>query len=308
MNSGIYWSVFKNIEREVVHLSNQIHFDDEQLDIYSVKITELLIRTCVEVESISKDLYYILGGPKSNNNDLFFDTDCIQLLESNWKLSSKKVFISSSNFYFQLDKNKILIPLKKANKRGSSSSDWLKAYQAVKHNRSKNLKKGNLKHLIRALAGLFLLNLYYRNLTFNLEKDASGVNFEQNIGSEIFSIKTHSNTSININGTYQKNDDFDECTYLIVPTEETRLVVQNTLIDLNNKAQENFKENVSKTILEELKNIKINSETDLNEKVKEIAKKFETENFRNLAQRNGGMLSKAFKNLEYKAILNTNQF
>lgn len=253
-------------------------------------------------------MYYILGGTKSNNNDLFFDTDCIQLLESNWKLGSKKVFISSSNFYFQLDKNKILIPLKKANKRGSSSSDWLKAYQAVKHNRSENLKKGNLKHLIRALAGLFLLNLYYRNLTFNLEKDASGVNFEQNIGSEIFSIKTHSNTSININGTYQKNDDFDECTYLIVPTEETRIVVQNTLIDLNNKAQENFKENVSKTILEELKNIKINSETDLHEKVKAIAKKFETENFRNLAQRNGGMLSKAFKNLEYKAILNTNQF
>ncbi|WP_418499073.1 hypothetical protein [Flagellimonas sp.] len=308
MNSNIYWSIFKNIEREVVHLSNQVHFDDDQLKIYSVKIAELLIRTCVELESISKDLYLLYGGVKPNNNELYFDTDCIQHLESKWKLSCKKVFVASSNFYFELDENKILLPLNKANKRGTSSCDWLRAYQAVKHNRSKNFKKGNLKHLLKALAGLFLLNIYYRNLSFNLDKDASGGTFEENIGSEIFAIKTHSNPSINIQGTYQKKDDFDECTYLIIPTEETKIVAQNALVSLNNKAQEEYEKNVGKKVVEELNKIEITPDFNLEEKAIEIAKKFRTENLEVLAKRNGNMISKAFKDLKYKAILNVNQF
>lgn len=32
-----YWSVYKNLEKEIVELSNLVHFDDNQLSIYSVK-------------------------------------------------------------------------------------------------------------------------------------------------------------------------------------------------------------------------------------------------------------------------------
>ena len=74
MNNNLYWPIFKNLENELVKLSNDIHFDDDQLKIYSIKITELLIRTVVEVESISKELYFLNGGTKANDNELFFDT------------------------------------------------------------------------------------------------------------------------------------------------------------------------------------------------------------------------------------------
>jgi len=81
MSKNLYWSVFKNLEKEIITLSNQIHFDDKQLKIYSIKISELLIRTVVEIESISKELYFINGGSKPDDNKLYFDTDCIALLE-----------------------------------------------------------------------------------------------------------------------------------------------------------------------------------------------------------------------------------
>lgn len=141
--TNLYWPIYKKIEKEIVELSNHIHFDDNQLSVYSVKIVELLIRCVVEIEAISKDLYLKNGGAIPTGRVLYYDTDCLNLLEGIWELSKKQVIVSSANFYFQDNNNKILYPLRKANKRSTSGADWAKAYQAVKHNRSLNLSKGN---------------------------------------------------------------------------------------------------------------------------------------------------------------------
>lgn len=90
--TNLYWSIFKNLEKEVISLSEFVHFDDNQLSIYSAKIAELLIRCSVEIESISKDLYFRLGGTIPTDRDLYFDTDCLQLLEDNWLLSKRRLF------------------------------------------------------------------------------------------------------------------------------------------------------------------------------------------------------------------------
>lgn len=189
--TNLYWSVYKNLEKEVSELSNQVHFDDNQLSIYSVKISELLIRCCVEIESISKDLYFRLGGELPADGDLYFDTHCLQLLEENWLLSKKKVILSASDFHFQNEENKIFAPLYKANRRGTSGADWKKAYQAVKHNRVGNLSKGNIKNLLRALASLYILNIYFKDELYNFEKDSKATNFPIDLGSNLFAIKLH---------------------------------------------------------------------------------------------------------------------
>ena len=59
---NLYWLVYKNLEKELLVLSNQIHFDDHQLTVYSVKISDLLIRCSVEIESLAKDLFLANGG------------------------------------------------------------------------------------------------------------------------------------------------------------------------------------------------------------------------------------------------------
>ena len=34
--TNLYWPIYKKIEKEIVELSNHIHFDDNQLSVYSV--------------------------------------------------------------------------------------------------------------------------------------------------------------------------------------------------------------------------------------------------------------------------------
>lgn len=90
---NLYWSIYKNLERELIELSNKIHFCDKQDNVYSVHISDLLIRTSVEIEALSKELYKLAGGnmkpldDDGNERDLFFDTDCIQYLDFNWGIT-----------------------------------------------------------------------------------------------------------------------------------------------------------------------------------------------------------------------------
>jgi hypothetical protein len=221
--------------------------------VYSVKISELLIRTVVEIESIVKELYLIVGGAIINNKDLYFDTDCIQLLEEKWILSKKKVFVSAFNFYLSNEVNRILTPFKKANKRGSSSSEWQKAYQAVKHNRVQNLNKGNLKNLINSLAALYLVNVYYKDTIFESISDSTGTNLDASMGSSIYSIKFHQDNGISPNSEYNKMEDFDECTYLIKATDFIRKEFQKSMKLFYDDYNEKFAQN-TKTITEKLAN------------------------------------------------------
>jgi len=94
--------------------------------------------------------------------------------------------------------------LLKANKRGSSSCDWKRAYQEVKHNRTLNLHNGNIKSLLRALGALFILNIYFKDEVFDLGRDGRATNFPINMGSDIFAIKLHTWVHYDSNYNYKK--------------------------------------------------------------------------------------------------------
>lgn len=305
---NFYWAVYKNLEKELIELSNLIHIDDKQLDIYSIKIAELLLRTSVEIESISKALYFENGGSKPDDNKLYFDTDCLDLLETKWKLSKKQVQISAPNFYFTLPENQVLTPLKEANKRGASSSDWQKAYQAIKHNRVTSLPKANLKHLIRAMAALYLLNIYYNDNYYLLEKDSSGVNFDRNIGSTIFSIKLHTNISISDGINYLKNNDFDESTYLLKPTDETRNAVQKELKELKEKINERNQTNLLENIKKQLADTQITHKEEISKMIKSLAENKKQELAEQVVKENAQILKNASEGVRYEAVLNKQQY
>lgn len=308
---NIFWNIYKNIERELIEISNIIHIDDNQLSVYSPKITELLIRTVVEVEAISKELYFKNGGDKANDNQLFFDTDCIDFLENKWLLSKKKVIVSAPNFYFSDEDNRVLTPLKKANKRGSSSSKWLIAYQAVKHNRNNSLLKGNLKNLIEALAGLYVLNIYYKDLVYSLSRDSNGTNFDNSLGSSIFSVDIHKYTDITYDNEkedmpYKKSINYDSSVYIIEPTQKSKddfkeqyslfisnfnkEIVDRKLKKIENciKQEQNIDENKIQEILENIKN-----DTSIEEEL------FQEKRF---------SAFEMFTNIEYQAVVNKQQY
>lgn len=191
-NFNSYWPIYKNLEEETLMLTKYIQFSEDQLNVYSMYIADLIIRIVVEIEALSKELYKIHGGPdvfddNGNIRNLFFDTDCIEYLNNKWGICNRDIIISCTKFNFIDEKYKIFKPLKKSNKRGDKSSKWNKAYQAVKHDRRNNLKKGNIENLIQALGALYILNIYYRDdiIEYGTELTPNNL-FDNRLGSEIF--------------------------------------------------------------------------------------------------------------------------
>ncbi len=231
-NINLFWSVYKNLENELLTLTKYIHFSDKQLTVYSMHIGDLIVRCAIEIEAISKALYEQLGGNMSpvdsdgNNRDLYFDTDCIELLEQQWHLSQKKLSITSISAYFEDEDNLFICPLKKANKRGTSGCKWKQAYQAIKHNRLESLKMATLGNLINALGALYILNLYYKSDVYELNN--SGTNFDDRVGSSFFSVLCYHATGLTM--SYDMDDNniwtsskfgLEESLYVMRYTEES---------------------------------------------------------------------------------------
>lgn len=226
---NLFWPVYKNLEKEFLNLADYIHFSDDQINTYSMHIADLIIRCAIEIEAISKELYYELGGDRlpvnkdGGKRDLYFDTDCLDLLENKWKLGKKQVIVSATTFYFSDETNKILTPLHKANKRGTSGSKWKAAYQAIKHSRIDSLKKATIKNLLNAMGALYILNLYYRDEHFEVKGDFfSNPVFDNSIGSDVFSIFTYNADSVTVSAhmddssiTKNENNDLDRSVYII---------------------------------------------------------------------------------------------
>lgn len=202
--SDIFWQTYLNLEKEVLEVSKYIFFTDEklvnsggstisqacntQLETFSPHIADLLVRCCVQIEAISKELYFDNGGTKARgDNNIFFDEDCLKLIDVKWQTHNKIVMVVAPTFNFTKDENRILKPLREAHKR--QGTYWEKAYQAVKHDRYSSLHKGNVKALIHALAALYLLNLYYRNNSWVTKyQDVSKLDYS--MGSAIFTVKS----------------------------------------------------------------------------------------------------------------------
>ena len=302
--ADLYWSVYKNLERELVGLSEVIHFDDAQLGVYSVKIADLLVRTCVEIESLAKVLYFECGGVEpENEKDLYYDTMCLGLLNDQWKLARKKVSVVHPNMYFSKPENIELTPLHKAHKRGTSGAGWARAYQAVKHNREKNLKSGNIGNFIQALAALFILNVYHRNTEFILGKHPN--DFDPRLNSEIFSVKFAYST-----GYFSKTDssikpDMEDCVYIIKGTDLTRGDLEDALRKLMSEAraetQKTFDDYVGALTQEQKGSI---TDEELEAKFKEI----QNNTFQKIGQRLGREISAASEKVRYEAVLNKSQF
>lgn len=196
---NLYMPVYKRIEDEVISLTSNIFFDDAQLNVYSLTIGDIIIRCAVEIEAISKELYLRLGGVEKpidpetgKERDLYFDTDCIQLIVDKWSIDKKKLRVTHPNIFFS-PQNSVLTPLHKANKRGACK--WKKAYQAIKHNRTKEIKRATLESMMNALGALYILNLYYADESFWFETPMEHRRKYEN-SSQIFSPYTFDATKV----------------------------------------------------------------------------------------------------------------
>lgn len=300
MNYNLYWPIYQNLEKEFLSICEIIHVDDSQLEVYSMKIAELLIRTVVEIESIAKNLYFSNGGSKPDNKDLYFDTDCMALLVNLWDIDKKVVLVSSPNVFVTKEENLILTPLHKSNKRGSSSADWCKAYQAVKHNRVKELKKANIKHFQRALAALYILNLYFKDEKINYIYNGKEHIHDFSFGSKIFSVLKPNNTGVTAVGTFHTGKDFEKHIFVAIPDKEKYKEMVNLLNEQNDTIQ--------RELILELENEIKKGMLKLDQGcISELLKDRHIKIKNNIIQKNGYNLARKMMDLSYTIELNKKQ-
>ncbi len=218
MATNIYWPIFKSIEHETINLSYNIHMDDNQLNVYSAKIMDLILRAAAEIESISKELYKLNGGTKTG--EIKYDNDALVHLNNIWLIDKKEVIISHPNCF---QTTKVILPFVKNETRTGKTYltySWNNAYQNLKHDRANSLHFGSVKYLFDILAALYILNIYYKNEKINLGLDNTGVSFHTNAGSDLFAIILSKEKDGLLDGTYRKNIDFDKAVYFVKMTDD----------------------------------------------------------------------------------------
>lgn len=220
---NFYWPTYKNLEKELLELAKYIHFSDDQLEVYSIYIADLIVRCSIEIESISKELY-IMQKTDSDCEDekrkaLYFDTKCLALLNKKWNIGKKKVAICTPNFHFSKEENIVFSPLKNAEKQGKRSNGWKKAYQALKHDRKNSLKKGTVRNLIHVMAALYILNIYYKDKIISVGNNPDL--FDNRVGSDIFSVLYYRADGVTMTSKIgdfiisNRRDNLEEYTYII---------------------------------------------------------------------------------------------
>lgn len=74
---------------------------NSQLETFSPYIADLLVRCCVQIEAIAKELYFDIGGTKSRGDkDLFFDEDCLKEIDKKWGNQQKSRVSCCTIFQF----------------------------------------------------------------------------------------------------------------------------------------------------------------------------------------------------------------
>ena len=245
---NFHWPVYKNLEKEVIDLSFSVFFDDVQFEYiptngegetkyfrtppYSLKIGDLLVRCCTEVEALIQEMsrdcddeikkipiFDEKKGITINNRALY--------LNDLWNLDKKVIYVSAPSMFFQKEDNLAFAPFCY---RKEDNDDFISAYNVIKHNRNiETIYKGNIRFLLRAMAALYLLNIYYKDETIDLGRFYNTKNrFDNRLGSDLFSVKYFNAQSMSWNNDitdenilWPKGNSRQESTYIIKFTDRS---------------------------------------------------------------------------------------
>ena len=306
---NLYWHVYQNLEKELLEIGETIFVVDNQLDVYSMRIADLLVRTCVEIEAVSKELYFANNGPIPRDKHPYFDQDCLGYLKKKWLLSKKKVYLSCASFFIKDSEMLEMIPLEKGHHFKKDLAKWMEAYHAVKHDRMENLGKGCLRNLIPAMAALYLLNIYLKDQVVSLHKDKNGDSYDWSFGSRVFSIKCHkADESVGKEFHYRKLEDYDECVYLAKQTDESHEEAAIQLNLLNEKISKTAQDKIPEIIVEKINSGELPFDEYLQENVNKLMPKMQSDIMVSVARQNGREFTKAIMGLEFEGVLNKNQY
>lgn len=136
--------------QDLYDLFNYIEPDDKNLNTFSHRIYELLLRTATEIESNFKGIMIANGYKSPENMHDYFKVASVARL-SEYRVQFTRW--SSSRFF---------TPFIEWNSSTYAALPWYQSYNNVKHNRYANFEMANLENLMNAMAAL--LSILYAQI------------------------------------------------------------------------------------------------------------------------------------------------
>jgi hypothetical protein len=143
----LHWNYFLALESDTEQLSRYVEFTTDNFSTYSLEMAHLLLAAASEVDVIAKIL--------CKKTDTSQNADSI----GKYREILKPSFPNIQNM-------KVLVPRYGLelcpwfNWSDDENPEWWTAYNKVKHHRSTHYQRANLKNILNAVAGLFVMLLY----------------------------------------------------------------------------------------------------------------------------------------------------
>lgn len=158
-NTKIHWNYFLAIEKDFEVLSRYIEFSEANNNTFSIELARLIMSASQEVDVILKGICNLLVGKEPRNIDGYKEVVREHLPE----IINEEVFISRYGM-----SSKSLI-----NWNDDKNPDWWRANTDIKHHRSTNFEKANLKNAFNSIGALLIVNLYYYKLEIEVKEGGS---------------------------------------------------------------------------------------------------------------------------------------
>jgi hypothetical protein len=161
-----YVRAFLLIQNDLKKIFEFVEPSDCNLQTYSYRIHELLVRTCIEIEAnfkaILKENIYNLTDKKGNPRDEeYWNINDYRKINKTHHLSSYRVMVTTWN-----GENSIFQPFEAWKLSGKLS--WYEAYNNSKHDRHNKFMQANFINLLNAVSGLLvILSSQFKNVEFS---------------------------------------------------------------------------------------------------------------------------------------------
>lgn len=150
-----HWNYFLALESDLAELSRFVEFTRDNYTTYSLEMVHLLLATASEVDVVLRQYCARLAPGKPPRPDNI--EDYRKVIRSH---EPKMTMVSVSIPRFGLE----LTPW--VNWQEDRSPDWWVDHNKVKHKRGAHFSRANLKNVLNAMGGLFVvLIFYYRGQT-----------------------------------------------------------------------------------------------------------------------------------------------
>ena len=181
---------YLNITKELIDIFDYIEPAEDNLPVYSIKLYQLLLRACTEVELNFKKILY--SNNYHGNNNFLTITDYKKIeqssLLSKYKIEIKywRKYTKKKNVIFtsRIFKPFICFSQSNTSKGNKGKPSWWYAYNQVKHNREANLRLANLENCINAVGSILIL-LYSQFGYYCIENEMPGLSLSMLIPDEL---------------------------------------------------------------------------------------------------------------------------